>query len=184
MKLKQVKIISITLSLFIGIFSGDIGAQGKIKAISESELKDWFNTRKETYKLEQKFRTNGDKYDSVVDAYFNARDKYLVESGWKVQNFKDIEEAIYNTVSGIREQEEINEEMRELESEIDAIRNNEYMTEEQKDQSVKAIYMVFDQRQKAVNMTKHNWDVVKPYRKQLEHLDDWMAKNAEEPADL
>lgn len=181
---KQRKLISLFAGVLIVLIAGDVFAQEKIRTVTESELKDWFNTRKETYKLEQQFRANADQYESVVDAFFEARDKHLVENGWEVQNFKDMEEAIYNTMSGIREQEDINEEKEEMKEQIDFIKNNEYMTEEQKEEGIKTMYMIFEQRQKMVDATKHNWAVIKPYRKQLEQLDDWMANNAEEPADL
>ncbi|MEP0005264.1 MAG: hypothetical protein ABJ387_09450 [Balneola sp.] len=92
------------------VLTTNINAQHEIRSLSTAEIESWMKSRIETHKLEREYRANAEKYDSVVEAYFKARDEYLVKNGWDVQEFKDIESAIYDTITGIDEQESIDEE--------------------------------------------------------------------------
>ena len=166
---------------FLVALTTDINAQEKIRSLSTSEVESWMKTRIETHKLEREYRANADKYDSVIEAYFKARDEYLVDNGWDVQEFKDIESAIYDTITGIDEQEAIDEEKKELQGEVDAVNQNEYLTAEQKAEIVDGMYKVFEIRQEMVDTTTHNWPAVKPFREKIRVLNDWMAGNVTDP---
>ncbi|XWN38041.1 MAG: hypothetical protein ROO71_03725 [Balneola sp.] len=166
---------------FLLVLTTNINAQQEIRSLSTAEVESWMKTRIETHKLQREYRANAEKYDSVVEAYFKARDEYLVNNGWDVQDFKDIESAIYDTIGGIDEQESIDEEKKELQSEVDAVNKNEYLTAEQKKEVVAGMYKVFEIRQKMVDATKHNWSAVKPYREKIRVLNDWMAGNIPNP---
>lgn len=166
---------------FLMLLTTNINAQHEIRSLSTAEVESWMKTRIETHKLEREYRANAEKYDSVVEAYFKARDEYLVKNGWDVQEFKDIESAIYDTITGIDEQESIDEEKKELQSEVDAVNKNEYLTAEQKKEIVDGMYKVFEIRQEMVDATTHNWPAVKPYREKIRVLNDWMAGNISDP---
>ncbi len=166
---------------FLLVLTTNINAQQEIRSLSTAEVESWMKTRIETHKLQREYRANAEKYDSVVEAYFKARDEYLVNNGWKVQEFKDIESAIYDTIGGIDEQESIDEEKKDLQSEVDAVNKNEYLTAEQKKEIVAGMYKVFEIRQETVDATKHNWQAVKPYREKIRVLNDWMAGNIPDP---
>lgn len=176
----QFKNVGIWVALFI-LLTTSINAQHTVRPLSISEVESWMKTRIETHKLQREYRANAEKYDSVVEAYFKARDEYLVNNGWDVQEFKDIESAIYDTIGGIDEQESIDEEKKELQSEVDAVNKNEYLTAEQKKEIVAGMYKVFEIRQETVDATKHNWQAVKPYREKIRVLNDWMAGNIPDP---
>ncbi len=166
---------------FLLVLTTNINAQQEIRSLSTFEVESWMKTRIETHKLQREYRANAEKYDSVVEAYFKARDEYLVNNGWDVQEFKDIESAIYDTIGGIDEQESIDEEKKELQSEVDAVNKNEYLTAEQKKEVVAGMYKVFEIRQETVDATKHNWPAVKPYCEKIRVLNDWMAGNIPDP---
>ncbi|MEQ9092103.1 MAG: hypothetical protein RIE52_13500 [Balneola sp.] len=166
---------------FLLVLTTNINAQYEIRSLSTAEVESWMKTRIETHKLQREYRANAEKYNSVVEAYFKARDEYLVNNGWDVQEFKDIESAIYDTIGGIDEQESIDEEKEELQSEVDAVNKNEYLTAEQKKEIVAGMYKVFEIRQETVDATKHNWPAVKPYREKIRVLNDWMAGNIPAP---
>ncbi|MEP0005263.1 MAG: hypothetical protein ABJ387_09445 [Balneola sp.] len=68
-----------------------------------------------------------------------------------------------------------------MQSEVDAVNKNEYLTADQKTEIVEGMYKVFEIRQEMVDATKHNWPAVKPYREKIRVLNDWMAGNISDP---
>ncbi len=150
--------------------------------LTKQKVRNWIQTRIATAKLQNKMKANASNYDDVVQAFFAKRKTLLQSRGWTVDEFEIVEKRIGAATSAMDMAGDMAENKADHEKEITEIKNNEFFSEEQKQEMIKALQSVRDQkRTRYIKPTKPDWPAVKPYRSTLKELTDWVAGNIPDP---
>lgn len=171
----------VLIILLTGVGLHSVHAQEKPeKALTEADLKDWFETRIYTHKLQLEYKSNADQYDDLVVAYFEARNKWLKEQGKDPEEWDDLSERIHAVYSMMEEQKSIDEERAAFQEQLDEIDKNEYLNAEQKQQMKAAMTQVLDKRQELNHLFVDDWPAAKVYLEEYNQLDLWISGNVED----
>jgi hypothetical protein len=150
--------------------------------LTKQKVKDWIQTRIATAKLQNKMKANAAAYDDVVQAFFAKRKTLLQSRCWSESDFEATEKRIAAATSAMDMADDMAENKANHEKEITEIKNNEFFSDEQKQEMIKALQSIRDQkRSQFIEPTKPDWPAVKPYRSTLEKLTDWVAGNIPDP---
>lgn len=150
--------------------------------LTKQKVRDWIKTRIATAKLQNKMKANAAAYDDVVQAFFAKRKTLLESRGWTESDFEATEKRIGEVTSAMDMADDMAERKADHEKEIAEIKNNEYFSDEQKQEMIKALNKIREQKRKQyIEPTKPDWPAVKPYRPALEELTDWVAGNIPDP---
>lgn len=159
-----------------------ISVQADSIQLTETLVKDWIETRIADARLQKQMKGNAEDYEDVVTAYYDEREILLKSRGWTPEDYDIAEERIFAAVSAMDIADELEESREKHEKEIEGIKANEFLTEQQKHEMIKALSDVREQKRKQfVEPARPDWPAVKPWRSTLEQLTGWIAGNIPDP---
>ena len=154
------------------------------KTLTESEFKDWMNTRIETHKLQLEFKANASQYEDVPVAYFKARNEWLVSEGKDADEWDQYSEWVHAIYSSLAEKRDLEEERSHFKKQLDKIDQNEFLNAEQKQMMKSGITQVFDQREELLKPYKDDWPVAEKFEDTFNELMSWIAGNVPNPPQI
>ena len=135
-------------------------------------------------RTQNEMKAHADQYDNVIQAFFKKEAQILADNGWTEKHYKAVENRIMAALDGLEQQQDLDAGAEDRAKEKADIMSNEYMSEKQKQQIIKAKEMMLQQTRQQVARSKPDWPAVKPYLKQLDQLDEWAAGNTSKLPDL
>ena len=166
---------ALLLAFFVSV------AQGNSDGLTESQLRDFIETRIETNKLQMQMKRNAAQYDDLPRAFFKKRNALLRERGWDPEFYDEVQKRVMAAQSALDIKDDIDAEAPQRKEEYEAIENNPYYSEEQKQQMHEMQDKLLEARFAQIEPTRKDWPAVRPYRDKLEHLTDWVAGNRPDP---
>lgn len=157
----------------------DISTQSALQQapLTKEQVRHYIQTNVMEFKLQQKIKAQAALYENVIQEFYAQRKVMLEENGWNVEAYDATEERIFAAKNAI----EMNSSMKseaQFNIEIAEVKNNSYLTEEQKNQTIQLLRQDRENRITLfVNPFKADWPAVKPYLKELTHLTDYYAGN-------
>lgn len=146
--------------------------------LTKQKVKTWMQTRIAVAKLQKKMKNNASAYDDVVQEFYTKRADLLQSNGWAVDEFDAVKERIHAAISAMDISEELAESRADHEEEIAEIKNNDFYSDEQKQELIEALSKMREQkRTQFIEPTKQDWPAVKPYRKDFREMTSWIAGN-------
>jgi hypothetical protein len=152
--------------------------------LTQEKVKDWIENRVEAHDLQMQYKANEDKYDEVIKAYFAERNEILKANDWDPDEFDATGEWILGVAGSFESQKELDEEKAQMSELLAEYDQNEYLSEEQKEQAKEAIMQSTVERQKYIDVFKADWPAVEPYLESLEQLDDYIGGSRSEKPQL
>ncbi|MGM0593794.1 MAG: hypothetical protein ACQETD_04585 [Pseudomonadota bacterium] len=84
------------------------------QGLSRAEVKKYLQTRIEVADLQNEYKANADQYDNVVQAFYRARGRLVVERGYaSAEAFDEMKQRIWAAYGSMDEYEEIERRIRE-----------------------------------------------------------------------
>ncbi len=174
--------IRIILSLLFTIyFAEGLIAQPFEKALSEQEVKKWFVTIIDAFELQLKYKSNAAEYDDVIVAYYKERDAWLPTVGYSADEFDALTERVYAGYSSMEDQEDVDQQKKDLQPQIDEINGMAMLSEEQKKMMKSSLMEMINQQQELIDYFKPDWPALKKYQEEYVQLDLWMSYNRDTP---
>ncbi len=167
--------------LFTVCFTNEILSQPFEKALSEQEVKKWFITIIDSFKLQLEYKSNAAQYEDVIVAYYEERDAWLPTVGYSPDEFDALTERVYAGYSSMEDQEDVDQQMKDLQPQIDEINSMAVLSEEQKTMMKKSLMEMISQQQELIDYFKPDWPALKKYQEEFVQLDLWMSYNKDTP---
>ncbi|MDX1444117.1 MAG: hypothetical protein R3270_10165 [Gammaproteobacteria bacterium] len=149
--------------------------------LTEEKVCDYLETRVQTNHLQLHFRDNASRYDDVPVAFFKARDAYLRDTGWTVEEYEDVEHRIGNARYGMEKLEKLEEDEIELEEDIAEMKEKGRFDQPLSQRIIKAKRLMIEKGYEQVEGSRPDWPAVRPHVDRFEHLTDWVAFNVPNP---
>lgn len=174
-------LLPIIVLIFINAFPLLIQAQPFEKALTDQEVKKWFNTMIDAHHLQIKYKSEEDKYDDVIVAYYEERNQWLETVGYDPVDFDDLTERINAGYSSMEDQKSLDEEREGMQSQIDEIDGLAMLSPDQKNMMKVGILKGINEQQKVIDFFKPDWESLLPYKAEFQQLDDWIGENETNP---
>lgn len=155
--------------------------QSQSKALTEATVRDYIKTSIAITELQQKMKSQADRYENVIQSFYKKREAFLKSKGWTVEEFENTQERILAAQYALEKNADLKSE-KEFNKKIAEIESNSNYTAEQKSGIIEIER--HDRKhtlEKIINPTKPDWPAVKAYQKELEHLTDYAAQNRSDP---
>lgn len=150
--------------------------------LTEQKVSDWIKTRIDVAKLQNKMKANAGDFDNVVQEFYSKRASLLESRGWVVEEFEAAKNRIHAAISAMDTAEELKESKKIYEEQVTQIKANEYYSDVQKGQMIKALENLRQQKNtRYIEPTKADWPAVKPYRSVFRQMTHWIAGNTPHP---
>lgn len=152
--------------------------------LTSDRVEDYIRTRVATHKLQMRMKAHASEYQDVVRAFFRKRAALLKSRGWTVEEFERTQGRVLAAQSAMEEVQDRRRHAGDLERRKREIRANPHFTPEQKRKLIEMEEKLGSADDPALRETRPDWPAVRPYRKQLDQLVDWVAGNVPNPPDL
>lgn len=152
--------------------------------LTPEQVRHYIKTNILEVQLQQKVKSQANRYDNVIKAFYAQRKNLLEREGWIVEVYEITEARIFGAINAL--ETDANQKGDEaFKNELDEIKNNPYLTAEQKSQTIELLKLDRETITNAmVNAYKNDWPAVTPYRETLKHLTDYSAGNRQDPPEL
>lgn len=148
--------------------------------LTKEQVRHYIKSNVMVCKLQIKMKNQAREYDNVIQEFYKKRKSVLKKEGWTVEDFEETQNRIFAAQNGIRANEAMNSEA-DFKKEIAEVKNNKYLTEKQKKETIKLLQLDRNNRiESQINPTKLDWPTVEVYRKELEQVSDYCNGNGAE----
>lgn len=170
---------SLTRNLWILVLLLAAGAAAAANSpLTRSQVADFINTRVAVGQLQKDMQAHASQYDDLIHTFYKRRKALLEQRGWTVKEFEAVRDRINAAQNGIETAEDQKADQAEFEADLADIKNNQYMTDEQKQQYIAMQKQSREaDRQQYIEPTRRDWPAVKPYLDKLQQLTDWYNEN-------
>ncbi len=145
--------------------------------LTRDKVESYIRTRIATHKLQMSMKAHAGDYDDVVQAFYRKRKVLLQRRGWTEAEFENTQGRVLAAETALDDAEDQKDDLERRKREI---RNNPHFTAEQKRQLIE----MEERPDPMIQETKPDWPAVRPYRRKLEQLTDWVAGNISSPPEL
>tara|TARA_R110000868_G_scaffold37111_4_gene131364 strand:- start:56398 stop:57006 length:609 start_codon:yes stop_codon:yes gene_type:complete len=175
-QMKKTRIITLALTSFL-IFTFTIKAQPFEEALLKKDVKKWFITMINAHELQLKYKSEADKYDDVIVAYYEERNLWVESLGYEPKEFDKLSERINAGYGSMKDQKSLDEERAGVESQINEIENLPMVSDNQKNMMKNGILAGIKEQQKVIDYFKPDWPALEPYIEEFNLLDLWIGGN-------
>lgn len=149
--------------------------------LTKERVRHFIKTSIAVTKLQLKMKSESGGGHEIIQEFHKKRKTLIESQGWSVEDFENTRDRIYNVQNAIDQEDSLKNE-EEFQQEIAEIEGNSYFSEEQKSQVIK---LLRDDRNRVLNEviapTKPDWPAVEAYKKELNHLVEYIAENRSDP---
>lgn len=149
--------------------------------LTRAEVADFLRTEIQVTRKQMEMKAHAAQYDDVIRAFYDWRDRHLVEQGWTVQRFKEVRERVFAANSALDTLDDLAAEKPAREEEIAGIRDNPYFTPEQKEQMIAGLQQVDAARREQAERSKADWPAVRAWREEFKQYVQWGNGNIDTP---
>lgn len=172
---------AITLLFIVTSLLPALSAAADRAPLTRAEVADFLRTEIRITEKQKEMKAHAAQYDDVIRAFYDWRDRYLVEQGWTVKRFENVRERVFAANSALDTLDDLAEEKPAREQEIAGIRNNNYFTPEQKEQMIAGLRQVDAARREQAERSKADWPAVRAWREEFKQYVQWGSGNSDTP---